>query len=131
VKQSYSVTKRWGPTGSGTANVLGTKLSLPPVNIRARSTPNYTDLANAAVNILNDNSTVFAGQRDEAFYVDLGSIFDLATLRPFQNLHLIPTPAAPGVDTTKGFSVHTIAVQVSKKQLTSDGSNSTDPLNKN
>src|SRR5207237_2790678 len=127
----YSVTKVLGPRRSGTPTVLGTKLSTPPVNIGPRSTPNYTDLANAAVNILNDNSTVFAGQRDEAFYVDLGSIFDLATLRPFQNLHLIPTPAAPGVDTTKGLSVHTIAIQVSKNQLTADGSKPMDPLNKN
>jgi hypothetical protein len=110
---------------------LGTDLSTPPVNIGPRSTPNYINLANAAINVLGDGSTVFAGQRDEAFYVDLGSIFDLATLRPFQNLHLIPTPAAPGVDTTKGFSVHTIAIQVSKKQLTADGSNPTDPSNKN
>ncbi len=131
VKQFYSVTKVLGPRRSGTPTVLGTNLSTPPVNIGPRSTPNYTDLANAAVNILSDGSTVFAGQRDEAFYVDLGSIFDLATLRPFQNLHLIPAPAAPGVDTTKGFSVHTIALQISKKQLTSDGSNPTDPLNKN
>ncbi len=30
---------------------------------------------------------VFAGQRAEGFYVDLGSIFDLADLRPFQQLH--------------------------------------------
>ena len=30
---------------------------------------------------------VFAGQRAEGFYVDLGSIFDLANLRPFQQLH--------------------------------------------
>ena len=30
---------------------------------------------------------VFAGQRAEGFYVDLGSIFDLGDLRPFQNLH--------------------------------------------
>ncbi len=44
---------------------------------------------------------MFAGQRDEGFYVDLGSIFDLADLRPFQNLHLIPTPAVPGVNATK------------------------------
>jgi hypothetical protein len=131
VKQFYSVTKVLGPRRSGTPTVLGTNLSTPPVNIGPRSTPNYTQLANAAINNLSDGSIVFAGQRDEAFYVDLGSIFDLATLRPFQNLHLIPTPAAPGVDTTKGFSVHTIAIQVSKKQLTADSSNPTDPLNKN
>ena len=131
VKQSYSVAKLLGPRRRGTPTVLGTNLSTPPVNIGPRSTPNYTQLANAAINNLSDGSIVFAGQRDEAFFVDLGSIFDLATLRPFQNLHLIPTPAAPGVDTTKGFSVHTIALQVSKKQLTADGSIPTDPLNKN
>src|SRR3989442_14823395 len=128
VKQVYSLTRGLGPRRSGTPTVLGTNLSTPPVNIGPRSTPNYIDLANAAINTLSDGSIVFAGQRDEEFYVVLGSIFDLATLRPFQNLHLIPTPAAPGVDTTKGFSVHTIALQVSKKQLTRDGSNPTDPL---
>ena len=30
---------------------------------------------------------VFAGQRAEGFYVDLGAIFDLGDLRPFQQLH--------------------------------------------
>src|SRR5437899_11589303 len=127
VKQFYSVTSVLGPRRSGTPTVLGTNLSTPPVNIGPRSTPNYIDLANAAINTLSDGSIIFAGQRDEAFYVDLGSIFDLATLRPFQNLHLIPTPAAPGVDTTNAFSVHTIAIQVSKKQLTRNGFNPSDP----
>jgi hypothetical protein len=81
---------------------------------------------------------VFAGQRDEAFFVDLGSIFDLGTLRPVQGFHLVKTGitaddtnATSGVDATKGFSVHTIAIQVAKKKLTSDGSNPTDPLGKN
>jgi len=69
----------------------------------------------------------FAGQRGEGFYVDLGSIFDLGTLRPFQNLHLIPTPAAPGVNGTKGFNVHTIAIQVPNTDLTRNGFNPSDP----
>ena len=30
---------------------------------------------------------MFAGQRAEGFYVDLGAIFDLGILRPFQQLH--------------------------------------------
>jgi hypothetical protein len=131
VKQSYSVTKVVGPRRTGTSTFLGRNLPTPPVNIGPRSTPNYANLANAAINTLSDGSKVFAGQRDEAFYVDLGSIFDLGTLRPVQNFHLIPTPAASGVDATKGFSVHSIAIQVAKKKLTSDGSNPTDPLGKN
>ncbi len=127
VRQSYSVKKVSGARRNGTSTVLGTDLPTPPVNIGPRSTPNYVSLAKAAINSLSDGSKVFAGQRDEAFYVDLGSIFDLGTIRPFQHLHLIPTPDAFGVDTTKGFSVHTIAVQVPKRLLTRDGSNPTDP----
>ena len=43
--------------------------------------------------------TVFAGQRAEGFYVDLGSIFDLGNLRPFQELTRVRPArklAAPG-----------------------------------
>lgn len=128
VKQFYSVTKVLGPRRSGVGTSLNDKpLPTPPVNIGPRSTPNYKALADSAVNTLNDSSKVFAGQRNEAFYVDLGSIFDLAALRPLQSLHLIPTPTnAQGVDATKGYNVHTIALQVAKTLLTSDGSPPTD-----
>ena len=120
--QFYSVTK---VNASGHSTVLGTNLACPPCNIGPRSTPNYSTLAGGAVHKLASGEVVFAGQRAEGFYVDLGSIFDLADLRPFQNLHLIPSPAAPGVNGTQGLNVHTIAIQVPKKQLTRDGSNPT------
>ncbi len=126
VRQSYSVTRIKAPHRATT--LLGSNLPCPPANIGPRSTPNYDALAAAAINDLGDGVRVFAGQRGEGFYVDLGSIFDLAALRPFQNLHLIPTPAAPGVSTTKGFNVHSIAIQVPKTQLTKDGSDPTDPM---
>ena len=74
---------------------LGKDLLSPPCNVGIRSTPNYPALADAAIYDVGDGIKVFAGQRLDGFYVDLGSIFDLAALRPFQNLHLIPTPAAP------------------------------------
>jgi len=65
---------------------------------------------------------VFAGQRNDPFFVDLGSIFDLADLRPFQNLHLIPTAMAPGVDTLQTLNVHAIAIQIPISKLTADHS---------
>jgi hypothetical protein len=77
---------------------------------------------NAAIHSLSGGAKVFAGQRDEGFYVDLGSIFDLGALRPFNNLHLIPLPATAGKDGTKGYNVHTIAIQIPKTDLTRDGS---------
>ena len=131
IRQNYSVTRVEGRRRPGNATILGSNLPTPPVNIGPRSTPNYPTLANDAIKTLNDGSMVFAGQRDEAFFVDLGSIFDLAALRPIQSLHLIPTPPNDpkgGVDTTKGFSVHTIAIQVPKSKLTNASlSDTTDP----
>src|SRR5881409_847645 len=127
VRQLYSVTKVVGPRRTGSSTVLGSDLPTPPVRIGPRSTPNYATLADAAVSSLGSGVKTFAGQRGEGFYVDLGSIFDLGALRPFQNLHLIPLPAAAGVNGTKGFNVHTIAISVPKTDVTRGGFNPTDP----
>ena len=47
-------------------------LPCPPCNIGPRSTPNYPSLANAAIADLGGGIKVFAGQRLDGFYVDLG-----------------------------------------------------------
>jgi hypothetical protein len=120
-RQFYTVTK----IVKGQATVVGSGLASPPCNVGVRSTPNYASLAASAIHTLSSGETVFAGQRAEGFYVDLGSIFDLGVLRPFQNLHLIPLPATNGVDGTNNLNVHSIALQIPKTSLTKDGSNPT------
>jgi hypothetical protein len=113
-RQFFSVTK----VDCDQDCVLAEGLACPPCNIGPRSTPNYEALADAAVHTLSSGEVVFAGQRNDPFFVDLGSIFDLGDLRPFQNLHLIPTAAAPGVDATKALNIHAIAIQVPIAALT-------------
>jgi hypothetical protein len=123
--QFYKVT-RW-ERDAGAAVTLAANLTAPPVNIGPRSTPNYAaTFTNAAIHDLGYGRKVFAGQRAEGFFVDLGSIFDLGTLRPFQNLHLIPSAAAVGVNGTQGLNVHTIAIQVPKTDLTKGHKKPTD-----
>jgi hypothetical protein len=121
-RQFYTVTRVDGTGASRKSKVIATGLACPPCNIGPRSTPKYEALAEAAVHSLSSGETVFAGQRNDGFFVDLGGIFDLGDLRPFQNLHLIPTAAAPGVDDTKTLNIHAIAIQVPIKSLTKDGS---------
>jgi Domain of unknown function (DUF4331) len=121
-RQTYSVTRR----DSRGTHELGNGLICPPCNIGPLSTPNYAAaLAAPAVHKLSDGSMVFAGQRAEGFYVDLGSIFDLLNLRPFQNLQLYAKAlgfnAAPGVNTPKFLNVHSIALQVPIKRVTAKG----------
>jgi hypothetical protein len=115
--QTYSVSVNGGSLGSG--------LACPPCNIGPLSTPDYAGLAAAAVHSLGGGISVFAGQRAEAFYVDLGAIFDLGDLRPFENLHatfgLPGLPKAPGVNATNHLNVHSIALQVPISAVTRSG----------
>jgi hypothetical protein len=115
--QRYKVTR---VKKSGSA-VLGRNLPTPPVNIGPRSTANYGALMQSAVRQLSGGIKVFAGQSDDPFFVDLGSIFDLAGLRPFNPAHVIPLDAENGVDGVGGYNTHAIVLQVPITQLTRDG----------
>ena len=130
-RQTYNVVK---VDAAGKKQTLAEGLASPPCNIGPLSTPNYTDLVKAAIHPLPDGGQVFAGQRAEGFFVDLGSIFDLGILRPVQQLHttfgLQNTglgAMAAGVNATKGVNVHSIAIEVPKSQLTKGGSAGSDP----
>ncbi len=115
--QTYTVTLvHHGPGNSEHAEVLAENVPTPPVNVGPRSTPGYAALAAAAVKEIG-GTKVFAGQRDDPFYVDLGSVFDLAGLRPFNNAHLIPLPVAAGRDAVARYNTHSIAIQVPIDQL--------------
>jgi Domain of unknown function (DUF4331) len=108
----------------GQATVLGHDLLVPPCNIGPLSTPTYTALANKALqhNRQATGLNVFAGQRAEGFYVDLGAVFDLGDLRPFQQLHVGDMLAnMPGVNSTDTLNVHSLAIQVPINRLTRGG----------
>ncbi len=117
-KQTYSITK----VEDGQRTTLGSGLKVPPVNVGPRTTPNYANLAAGAVATVTGGVKAFAGQRDEAFPVDLGAIFDLGGLRPLDDAHLIDLtgPQEP-VNSTLGKNVHSIALEVPIAQLTTAG----------
>jgi hypothetical protein len=121
-RETYSVVR----DEHGHLETLAKDLLCPPCNVGPLSTPNYGAVAGEAVHDLRGGRKVFAGQRAEGFYVDLGSIFDLGDLRPFASdhnhfgLHKFPT-SGPGVNATKNLNVHSIAIQVPITDLTHDG----------
>jgi hypothetical protein len=120
----------WRTDHNGPERALLNNVPCPPCNIGPLSTPDYSSLARGAIHDLPHGGKFFAGQRAEAFYIDLGAVFDLADLRPFEQLHThfglnVPelTVPAPGVNATKAVNVHSIAIQVPKTDLTRGGSN--------
>jgi hypothetical protein len=111
--QTYSVTEY----RNGRFTTLATNVPVAPANIGPRSTPNYSALAQQAVRTLPGGIKVFAGPRDDPFFVDLGAAFDLGGLRPLNPAHVIPLPKAAGVDNLAEFNVHSIVIQIPKSRL--------------
>ena len=81
VQQTYTVTR---VDGNGSTS-LGSGLTTAPINVGRASTSNYAPLADAAIHEIGDGIQVFVGPRDDPFFVDLGAIFDLLTIRPYRS----------------------------------------------
>jgi len=108
--QTYSVTRIDRSSGRG-GRILAAGLRMPPSNIGPLVTPNYeANLALPAIYPLGSGGgRVFAGQRDESFFLDLG-VFDLINYR-------VIGPSG-GVDSLRSFNINTIAIEVPIENLT-------------
>jgi uncharacterized protein DUF4331 len=104
--QKYTVTR----TAGGKVRVVA-RGTTPPNNIGPRSTPNYRSLAEKGVFNLAGGGKVFAGQRDDAFYGDVGAIFDLLGFRKGTG------GEGGGKDFLAGYAVHAIALQIPIAQV--------------
>jgi hypothetical protein len=121
VRQTYTVAEVDNETH--VRRVLGRDLPVAPANVGPRTTPNYeSELGLPAVQNLAGGIKVFAGPRDDPFFVDLGSIFDLGGLRPFDAAHIIPlNDGSKPKDYVAGYNVHSIVLEVPAVRLTTPG----------
>ncbi len=103
IRQLYDVYRRDGNSGY---KKIASNLRTPPNNIGPVSTPNYDAVANSAIYDLPGGGKVFAGQRDDPFFVDLGAVFDLASIR------VLPGNNGGGIDGVGGFNTNSIVLQV-------------------
>ncbi|HLM36996.1 MAG TPA: DUF4331 domain-containing protein [Gaiellaceae bacterium] len=79
-----------------------------PSNVGPRTMPDYDGLAGQGTYDLGGGIKVFAGQRDDPFFIDLGAAFDTLNLR------------SPGTDMLSGFNVNSIVLEVPAALLTRD-----------
>jgi hypothetical protein len=121
LRQRYSVTLVHGHHRTSVANGL----IAVPSNAGPRTMPDYTSLAAQGTYDLGNGIKVFAGQREDPFYIDLGGVFDTLNLR---RIPPIETPAEDandtvnpfGTDMLSGFNVHSIAIELPASMLTGD-----------
>jgi Domain of unknown function (DUF4331) len=116
VKQFYSVTRevwRGGKLRGGKTIARG--LPVAPNNVGPKTIPNYDAVANQAIRNLPGGGKVFAGQRDDPFFVDLGGTFDAINIRKGTG------NTGGGRDDVAGYNTHSIVLQVPEAQVTRDG----------
>ncbi len=99
---------------AGQTTTIGTG-QVAPYFVGPVSMPNYSALAQSAIQNLPGGYKVFVGPRDDPFFVDLAAVFDLLSIRR------LPGNKGKGVDGVGGFNVMSIVLQVPKTALTKDG----------
>src|SRR5213078_1080810 len=95
--------------------VIGRGIPVAPNNVGPKTIPNYTAVSNQAIHSLAGGGEVFAGQRDDPFFVDLGTAFDAI------NLRMGTGNQGGGKDDLAGYAVHSIVLQVPKSEVTVNG----------
>src|SRR5919204_1522166 len=122
VQQSYTVTRERLRRGKLVSEkVIGRGIPVAPNNVGPKTIPNYNAVAAQAIRSLRGGSKVFAGQRDDPFFVDLGTAFDAI------NLRMGTGNAGGGKDDLAGYAVHAIVLQVPKSEVTVDGKSVSGP----
>ena len=114
LRQSYTVTQV-----RGTVRVdLGTRtMYAVPSNVGPLTMPDYEALAAQGIYPLANGGKVFAGQRGESFYIDLGAAFDTLNLRRTPPILTAAEDANDAINPfgnnlLSGYNVSTIAIEV-------------------
>src|SRR3954463_1814835 len=114
--QTYNITRELFKNGKETkSKVIAKNLPVAPNNVGPKTIPNYEAVASQAIRSLPGGGKVFAGQRDDPFFVDLGGTFDAITIRNGTG------NAGGGKDDLAGYAIHAIVLQVPDAQVTRDG----------
>ena len=112
VRETYNARGR--KTGS---RVLTNALPVAPNNVGPKTMPDYEALWRQAIRDLPGGGKVFAGQRDDPFYIPLGRFFDSVNLSGAMTGNI-----GGGVDDLAGYGVHSIVLQVPEAAVTRDRS---------
>ena len=118
VVQRYDITRETYKNGTKVGEkTIAKGLPVAPNNAGPKTFPNYGNVANAAIRSLKGGGKVFAGQRDDPFFVDLGMTFDDINFRPGTGTG----NQGGGKDDLAGYNTHSIVLQVPESKVTRNG----------
>jgi hypothetical protein len=120
-RQTYDVIRETHKNGKTDTKRIANNLPAAPSYVGPKTYPDYGNVAGGAVRNLPGGGKVFAGQRDDPFFVDLGAVFDAANIRDLTG------NKGGGKDDLSGFSIHAIVLQVPERKVTKNGKSVSGP----
>jgi hypothetical protein len=103
------------------AKRVAQKLPVAPPNIGPKTFPNYQNFVDQSIKTLDDGTKVFAGQRDDPFFVDLGATFDAINVREGTGNE------GEGKDDLSGYSTSATVLQIPERLVTKNGKSVSGP----
>jgi hypothetical protein len=114
-RQTYDIVRETHKGGKEREKRIAHNLPVAPSYAGPKTFPNYGNVAGGAVRNIAGGGKVFAGQRDDPFFVDLGAIFDAANIRELTG------NKGAGRDDLSGMSTHSIVLQIPESKVTKNG----------
>lgn len=123
-RQRMAITRlRYDSRGRRTSSsVVGRNLPVAPSNIGKKTMPNYEALAGQAISSISGGGKVFAGQRDDPFYIPLDRVFDTVNLDGAGTGNI-----GGGIDTLAGYGVQSVVLQVPESRVVRGGGSVSGP----
>lgn len=116
-KESYQLVRETfdGKGRRTSVRSLGKNFRVAPSNVGPKTMPDYEALWPQAIRSLRGGGRVFAGQRDDAFFVPLDRVFDSVNLAGAGTGN-----QGGGIDTIAGYGNQTVVLQLPESAVTRD-----------
>jgi hypothetical protein len=114
-RETYRNGKPWA------SKKIASRVPVAPDNVGPKTMPNYANVSNGAVRSLSGGGKTFVGPADDAFFVDLGAIFDGINIDKPGRPSIGLGNQGGGKDDVAGYNTHSFVLQVPEADVTRNG----------
>jgi hypothetical protein len=100
---------------------IASNVPVAPDNVGPKTIPNYEQVSNSAIASVRGGGKTFVGPADDAFFVDLGAIFDGINIDKPGRPNIGLGNQGGGKDDVSSYNVHSFALQVPEAEVTRNG----------
>jgi hypothetical protein len=113
------------------SKLIANDVPVAPDNVGPKTIPDYASVSNGAVASVRGGGKTFVGPADDAFFVDLGAIFDGINIDKPGRPNIGLGNQGGGKDDVSSYNTHSFVLQVPESQVTRDGKSVKDAKSSN